>query len=315
MFRDGQRYSPCFMMRLLVLTLTCTCLHSSREVQAEKQEKHILPDFNLDDSISSCSTSRNHRTQLPDLSHGLNFSKYELKSLNAHMKIVKSTLSALVYFVKHVSEKAASMGLPKPLLLDVGGNSGKSHEMSLRQLANYTSLDYTATPPSLAKAVAPSILGNIQRCNTHIPTGTFTLVTALNVFEHLLGPEAAAAEMTRMVTNGGFLVVVVPFSWRYHAYPIDTARYTHTMIRYLFEKTNHVRTLFAAYGVSKPIRHGHYKDTSDEPPVPSLGANMNVDLLWIGQKLDQGLRFDPESLDYNKAFNTPISDALPQRGA
>ena len=75
----------------------------------------------------------------------------------------------------------------------------------------------------------------------------------------------------------------------------------------------HVRTLFAAYGVSKPIHHGHYKDTSDEPPVPSLGANMDVDLLWIGQKLDQGLRFDPESLDYNKAFNTPISDALPQR--
>lgn len=116
--------------------------------------------------------------------------------------------------------------------------------------------------------------------------------------------------MVRMVANGGFLILMMPFSWRYHAYPIDTSRYTHTMIRYLFEKTGRVKTLFAAYAVDNPIPHGHYKDTSDEPPVPQLGDNMNVELLWIGQRME-GLRFDPESLDHNEAFTGPIADALP----
>jgi len=252
----------------------------------------------------------NEQQQLPDLSQGFNFGMYQQHSRNAHMKIVKSTYQVLTEFVQNVSLNAARLGLPPLALLDVGGHSGKRYEMQIRKATNYSSLDYVATPPAHGKDLAHSIVGNIQRCNKHIPSGMFAIVTALNVFEHLLGPEAAAAEMTRMVANGGFLVVMMPFSWRYHAYPIDTARYTHTMIRYLFEKTDRVKTLFTAYAVDKPIHHGHYNDTSDEPPVPELGDNKLIELLWIGQRME-GLRFDPGSLDSNKDFITPISDAVP----
>lgn len=269
---------------------------------------HVL---GLVELVQNCTWLNVQQQPLPDFSWGFNFSTSEQMSYNAHMKMIHSAYETLAHFVKHVSRRAAKHGLPQVSMLDVGGNSGKWYEMEMRRATNYTSLDFVATPPDHGrKELAPNIVGNIQWCNKHILPGTFTIITALNVFEHLLGPEAAAAEMIRMVANGGFLIVMVPFSWRYHAYPIDTARYTHTMIRYMFEKTNRVKTLFAAYAVDHPIRKGHYKDTSDEPPVDGLRNNMNVELLWIGQRME-GLLFDPESLDRNKDFNGPLSNALP----
>ena len=82
---------------------------------------------------------------------------------------------------------------------------------------NYTSLDFE--PPGLAlnakeKPLAPSLVGNIVRCNAHIPSGQFDVVTAFNLFEHIAAPAVAATEMIRLVRNGGYVIVANPFSWR-----------------------------------------------------------------------------------------------------
>jgi len=227
--------------------------------------------------------------------------------------------------VRHRQHGTMKNGQPLSLrrvsVLDVGGGSGKKYERAISAMTNYTSLDFvTAAHKSVGQAGSvASIVGNIQRCNPQITSGSFDVVMALNVFEHLLGPFEAAKEMTRIVADGGLLVVMVPFAQRYHAYPIDTLRYTHTMLRYLFEKNGGVRTLFAGYAeehsaVNQPFhngKYGHFKDFSDEPMTLDLGKNHDIRTLWIGRR-DSKATFAPESLDRNTDFfGSSIVSALP----
>ena len=176
--------------------------------------------------------------------------------------------------------------------------------------------------------------------------------------------------MLRLVANGGYLLVLVPFMWRYHAcpamfttgrrrlsylrpafgpsahqcvlsllgwpfeegthardpllirvrvhehrYPVDALRYTHTMMRYLFESLGGVRTLFTAYSAEPPIGRGHFRDGSDEPLADAArrrdtSTNVGLELVWVGQRWD-GAVFDPESLDHNAEFNESVAAALP----
>ena len=210
-------------------------------------------------------------------------------------------------FMEHVTKRYKT----RPQVLDVGGNSGKKVEMSFRRHANYSSLDFVKMPPDHGKALARSIVGNIQRCNRHIQPGSFGLVSAINVFEHLLGPAEAAHEMVRLVANGGYIITATPFMWRYHAYPIDAGRYSHTMMRYFFERTGRVRTLFAGYAVMGPMYRGHLPDKSDEIPNDKLRANWLMELVWIDRRVD-GTKFDPDSLDHFRKFEGPIANALPE---
>ena len=254
-----------------------------------------------------------------NLHAGFNFTKLAVPSNNPHMTVLRKRKNAavgvkphaaveelLVDFAEHISKRS-----PRLLqCLDVGGNSGKPFEMRIRRRLNYTSLDFVAAAPardnrSLARPRARSLVGNVQACNRHIPAASYDLVMASNVFEHLLMPWRAASEMVRLARPGGYIVMTAPFSSRYHAYPIDTLRLTHTMARFLFERTGRVRTLFAGYSVDPDHRawaRGHYADHSDDPPIPELLGNLGVSAIWVGQK-DVGARpFRPETLDMNADF-------------
>ena len=131
---------------------------------------------------------------------------------------------------------------------------------------------------------------------------------ALNLFEHIFAPSVAAVEMIRLVRNGGYLVTATPFAWRYHAYPLDALRYTHTAMRFFFESTGDVRTLHASYTKMGDSVSGHYADKSDEPLEGPFRDSTNM--LWIGRRLD-GEAFDANSLDHNAAFGEQV-EGLPE---
>ena len=254
---------------------------------------------------------------------GFNFTRLAVHSNNPHMTVLRirkltdaenrrsigAAEELLTQFVEHIANRAGRRQSQQLQCLDVGGNSGKGFEMRIRRHVNYTSLDFVAAAPARDKKLAArrgrALIGNIQTCNRHIPAASYDLVMASSVFEHLLMPWRAAVEMVRLARPGGYIAMQAPFSSRYHAYPIDTLRLTHTMARFLFERTGRVRTLFAGYAIDPDHRgwsRGHYADHSDEPPIPELQSNVGMSAIWIGQKDVGAQPFRPETLDTNAEF-------------
>jgi len=62
----------------------------------------------------------------------------------------------------------------------------------------------------------------------------FETVFCLSVLEHCDQPFLMASNITRLLKNGGKLVVSVPFAWHFHGYPSDYWRFTHEGIKKLF---------------------------------------------------------------------------------
>jgi len=243
-----------------------------------------------------------------DLAAGFDFKSLTRPSANPHIKdMINKDTDTIVKFIQHIQEAAEKQHLTLKIL-DVGGNSGKSYENAIAKvIGDYTSLDFVKKPPYGGNK--KSVVGNIMKHNDDIADGSYQVVSALNVFEHLVAPWKAAAEMKRLTENGGFIVVMVPFSWRYHAYPLDTLRYTHTELRYLFESLGGVQTLLAAYrDYGFVTHHGHLAGHVDEPPDDHF--QRQVEVVWIGRKVD-GAKFDPESLDHYGGFDSPIATSLP----
>lgn len=77
-------------------------------------------------------------------------------------------------------------------------------------------------------------------CDAHdIPfaDGTFGLVFADQVLEHVARPWLVAAEMERVARPGGFVYAATPFIFPHHGNGYDFHRFTSTGLRFLFRKT------------------------------------------------------------------------------
>jgi len=260
----------------------------------------------LKDVITS--TTRHSQKADVSLAAGFEFQSFLTSSANPHMpQLTINDASLAVKFVRYISDAAKTQ--QKTLkLLDVGGNSGKSYENEIAAMVDYSSLDFVKTPPSHG-TMRHSVVGNVMKHNADIADGSFQVVSAFNVFEHLVAPWKAAEEIKRLTANDGYMVIMAPFSWRYHAYPLDALRYTHTEMRYLFESLGDVKTLFVGYCQHGQTQHGHLEGHVDEPP-DSDHLQQNVEVLWIGQRV-HGEKFDPESLDHYDGFHAPIAPSLP----
>lgn len=244
---------------------------------------------------------------LGKLGQNFDFKKFVVATRNPHIfTMVVTPYRVMLDFMAFVGEEVKVENGKSVTLkqLDVGGNSNKWYEREMATMTEYTSLDIVKDVGGGGK---PSIVGNILNHNPNIPDGSFHIVSALNTFEHLVAPWRAAEEMVRIAVNGGFLIVIVPFSWRYHAFPLDTLRYTHTELRYLFESVGGVRTLFTGYYNYGPSPDGRYEDKTDALPDDNIQSQ--VEILWIGRKL-AGVTFDPESLAHAD-FGTSVAIGLP----
>lgn len=65
---------------------------------------------------------------------------------------------------------------------------------------------------------------------------TYDLVISGQVMEHLEAPWLWVKEVERVCKPGGRCVVIAPFVWHQHRYPVDCYRYLPDGMRYLFTK-------------------------------------------------------------------------------
>jgi SAM-dependent methyltransferase len=170
---------------------------------------------------------------------------------------------------------------PGKTFLDVGGRDGERR--TLAEGLVYRIMD-------LAPGIPDAIKGDICQC-PDIADDSFDVVFSMNLLEHVADPWAAAAEMTRIACPGGLLMHLAPFAWRYHPYPEDYWRFSHTGLKMLFERTGRVSTLLSGYDIQmrrKDQRGGALPDNLDVPPVDQLGGwREHWHAIWVGRKLSE----------------------------
>ncbi len=74
---------------------------------------------------------------------------------------------------------------------------------------------------------------NYDVCVGPYEIGTFDLVLAQQVFEHLLWPYRAVKNVYQMLRPGGWFVTTTPFLLRVHDYPVDCSRWTELGLKHL----------------------------------------------------------------------------------
>jgi SAM-dependent methyltransferase len=72
-------------------------------------------------------------------------------------------------------------------------------------------------------------------CERPLAENQFDLVIAEQVFEHVLWPDRAAANVYKMLRPGGLFVISTPFLLKVHEFPLDLYRWTERGMRQLLE--------------------------------------------------------------------------------
>lgn len=171
-------------------------------------------------------------------------------------------------------------------ILDVGGGKGWGEKISSLPRTDYKILDIL---PSIKD---PRVMvGDICKTNSNLADGSFNVVFSKDTFEHLLEPWNAAQEMKRVVADRGLIIVACPFAWRFHPSPLDTYRFSHTGLQYLFERSGGFETLFTGYVRHGAIRGfwGNKKDwTFDGSDFSECWETVLVGRKYIGKNFAEG---------------------------
>ncbi|MBI4335767.1 MAG: class I SAM-dependent methyltransferase [Candidatus Omnitrophica bacterium] len=158
------------------------------------------------------------------------------------------------------------------IMLDIG--CGQKQEILRAGVRSYIGLEY---PP--ARKINNKLSdtdADIFGTASSLPfkDASFDSVVALHLFEHLPDPPRAAAEVWRVLKEGGFFGVTVPFMHRIHAEPCDFFRFTPHGIRAVLEE--------AGFSVVKTLSGGGMWKV--------IGARLSgyiySDLLGLGYAVD-----------------------------
>lgn len=104
-------------------------------------------------------------------------------------------------------------------VLDVGCGSMPYRELIERSAERYDGLDVEVRHPDVRYVASATDMHEV-------PDDEYDTLLCSEVLEHVGEPEAALAEMARVVRPGGALVLSVPFLARLHEEPHDYYRYT-----------------------------------------------------------------------------------------
>jgi SAM-dependent methyltransferase len=85
-------------------------------------------------------------------------------------------------------------------------------------------------------------------CQGPLAEERFDLVIAEQVFEHVLRPDRAAANVYEMLRPGGIFVISTPFLLKIHGAPSDLYRWTEEGMRQLLETAGFFVTATASWG-------------------------------------------------------------------
>jgi len=100
----------------------------------------------------------------------------------------------------------------------------------------------------------------------------YDLIIAEQIFEHLLTPYKAAANVYSMLRKDGYFLVTTPFLIKYHGCPDDCTRWTETGIKYFLAEAgfpiDHIQT--GSWGNRRCVKGNFRKWTRYRPWLHSL---------------------------------------------
>lgn len=174
-------------------------------------------------------------------------------------------------------------------VLDIGSSAGSYDKRSeflgarvgLKKAARYVALDISA----LAK---PDVAGDAHALP--FADGTFDVILANNVIEHLSEPAVGVAEMRRVLAPNGQVLYTIPFLYPVHEAPHDYTRFTRYGLRRLFRDFSGVE-IHARGGVFSTLAQLVFLLTRAADPV-KLGGVLRAVMfpgLWLAVQMD---RFD-----------------------
>ena len=138
--------------------------------------------------------------------------------------------------------------------------------------------------------------------NIPVPDGHFDCALSTDVFEHLEEPQRALRETSRILLDGGTLLLVVPFLWHLHEQPRDFYRYTRFGLQYLAEQAGFKTVVIKPSGgffmtVAHEIAYMIYFATGLKFVRPLQVLLMNVFLVlgWLFNKIDPTKNRLPQS--------------------
>ena len=206
---------------------------------------------------------------------------------NPHLNIITNYESVIK---KQIEECKRELNKSTLKLLDIGGGKGWGKVLYQRSDINYYALDLNCSHKT---DNITFIKGDITEKKLNL-NEEFDIIFTKDTFEHILNPWDATENILSHLSNNGRFIFLAPFSWRYHASPYDTYRYSHTGAQYLFERLGKMKKIMSGYikfgNISGFWKNG--KDhTIDNEPFPK-----SLEVMYIGKKDDDYI-FSKNCLD------------------
>jgi SAM-dependent methyltransferase len=119
-------------------------------------------------------------------------------------------------------------------------------------------LDFTGEYVGLDLQPGPGVdlVGDLSLGLCGLRHESFALIICCSVLEHVKKPWEMAANIERLIRPDGNVYIAVPWVWRYHGYPKDYYRFSHSGIQELFPRLEWREVCFATEvpGAFLPIR-------------------------------------------------------------
>lgn len=117
-------------------------------------------------------------------------------------------------------------------VLDFGSGS-KPYRSLLKNCSSYVSLEYD-TPVNRQRKVA-DIFYDGKTIPVH--DQSYDAILSTQTLEHVPNPNIIVAEWSRVLKDGGLLLITVPFMWPEHEMPYDYQRFSSSGLRLLLERS------------------------------------------------------------------------------
>jgi hypothetical protein len=217
------------------------------------------------------------------------------KTENPHLSLVpKEKLEQFMFNIIRCYKSTYKVESLK--ILDIGGGKGWSKLITTFPGCVYHILDLHCT---LKHPNITFIQGDITSSELNLPT-TYDIIFTKDTFEHILNPWDSTLNIINGLNEHGLFIFLAPFSWRYHASPFDTFRYTHTGAQYMFERMGKLKKVYAGY-ISCGDVGGFWKNNKDKT-IDKKAFPKCLETIYIGQK-DSGHSYSKDHLDADYSWD------------
>lgn len=214
------------------------------------------------------------------------------KTYNPHLYVTKQNGSIAIHNIvlNLINQYIKKNNIKKINLLDIGGGKGWGEILYKNKYINYYCLDLKETKRDNN---INYIKGDITDKNLFLDM-KYDIIFSKDTYEHILNPWDSTENLVKLLKNNGLILFFVPFSWRYHASPYDTYRYTHTGLQYIIERLGKIKKINSGYIKFGNI-NGFWKNKKDHTIDKKPHLNC-LESFYIGIK-DENHVFNKQDLD------------------